>query len=240
MAYQSYTLAQIRQMLLDKVENVPFWTDPEANIAINEALLTWNLFTGFWKGTETARTSANNWDYAVLPSLVFGARVEFNGKSLAQASLGDMDNGHPGWQGQTTASGGNVPTEPKKWLPMSIDLIAIWPADAVGGNTLTIQGVAQTPTLKLDSDYIDIGNEALNALLGYALHVLALKEGGARFETTMGYFKDFLLEAAEENDQLALSSLFRAFIGTDMNRQTHMTRGTVTGYDKFAGKEPNT
>jgi hypothetical protein len=238
MAYQSFNLAQIRQMLQEKVESVPFWADAEANDAINEALLMWNALTGFWKGTQTAQTTPGSWDYAVYPSLVFGSRVEFNGKGLAEASIQDMDDGHPGWQGEKTTDGAPIPTEPTKWLPLSIDMIAIWPADAAGGNTLTIQGVAQTPRLVTDADFIDIGAEELNALLGYALHALALKEGGERFAGTMKYFQEFLKAAAEENDQLLASAMFRQFIGIDISRQMKLTRGLPTDYDKLGERKP--
>lgn len=222
-------------MLEYKVEGSPFWTSSEATDAINEGLLTWNAFTGFWKETVPITTTALNWDYALPASIVFGMRVDYEGHSLAQASLGDMDYGHPGWQSQTTADGGNVPTTPQKWLPLSVDMIAIWPADAVGGHTLTVDGVAATPQLVNAGDYIDIGNEELNTILGYALHALALKEGGARWASTMDYFTQFLQEAAEENDQLTQSSEFRNFLGTDMNRETRITQGGETAYDKFGG-----
>lgn len=225
-------------MLSYKVESSPFWSYAEGVDAINEALLVWNSMTGFWKTPVTILTTTMNWDYALPSSLVFGMRVEYEGRSLAQASIGDMDYGHPGWQADNTTSGGNVPTSPQKWLPLSVDMIAIWPADAVGGHTLTVDGVSATPQLTAGGDYIDIGNEELNAILGYALHVLALKEGGARFEATMPYFQAFLQAAAEENDQLTESAMFRAFLGMDMNRQTRVTRGKPTGYDKFGGREP--
>lgn len=236
--YQSYTLADLQAQLAQRADGSPFWTAAEATDAINEALLTWNSLTGFWKETVTFTTTINNWDYALPASLVFGTRVELDGRVLAQASIGDMDYGHPGWQGQTTADGGSVPTTVRNWLPLSVDMIAIWPADAVGGKTLTVDGVAATPQLTAAGDYIDIGNEELTVILGYALHVMALKEGAERFQATMPYFQDFLRAAAEENDQLQLSSEFRAFIGTDENRQTRLTRGSRTAYDAMAGRTP--
>lgn len=235
--YDSYSLAQLQTQLAERVDNSPFWTAQEATDAINEALLTWNAFTGFWKDTITITTTAPNWDYALPTSLVFGTRVEYQGKPLNQSSFGDMDYGHPGWQSQTTADGGNIPTEPKNWLPLSVDMIAIWPADAVGGHTLTVDGVAATPQLVNSGDLIDIGNEELSAILGYALHVMALKEGGQRFEATMPYFVEFLAQAAEENDQLTQSSEFRVILGLDLNRQTRITRGGATAYDIFGDRQ---
>lgn len=236
--YQTYTLSDLLTLMAERYDDSPFWTIDEATDAINEALLVWNALTGFWQETIELTTTENNWDYSLPSSLVFGTRVEFNNRPLAQASIGDMDYGHPGWQAQTTADGGNIPDEPQLWLPLSVDMIAIWPADATGGNTLTIDGVASTPQLNYLNEYIDIGIEELTAILGYALHALALKEGGERFDATMPYFVEFLQQAAEENDQLNLSSEFRHFIGTDENRQTRVTRGTPTAYDQLGNRKP--
>jgi hypothetical protein len=238
-AYSEYTLSQILQLLAFKYDQVPFWTVEEATDAINEALLMWNLMTGFWKDTVTITTPLTaNWDYSLPASIVFGMRAEFNGKPLNLSSRNDMDSGHPGWQSQTTADGGNVPTEPKNWLPLSIDMIAIWPADAAGGNTLTINGVAATPQLTSAGDFIDIGAEELGVILGYALHILSLKEGGLRFAATGHYFTEFLQSAAEENDQLTQSSMFREFLGLDSAREANPTRGKPTAYDNLSGRKP--
>lgn len=237
-AYAAHTLADMQTALLEKVEGVPFWTTTEATDALNEALLMWNLMTGFWKDTYNTVTTATNWDYALPASLVFGTRVLCNGKVLAEASLYEINSARPNWQGEMTTSGGSVPTAPQKWFPLSIDLIGIWPADAAGGLSLVVEGVAQTPRLVNPSDFIDIGDEEFNAILGYALHVLALKEGGARFIATMPLLVTFLQEAAEENSQLTQSAMFRHLSGTDMTRQARPTLGTATDYDRFGGRSP--
>jgi hypothetical protein len=148
-----------------------------------------------------------------------------------------MDYGYPGWWTQNTKTGGNVPTTPQKWLPLSLAIIAIWPADAVGGNLLTFEGIGNTPQLVNSTDFIDIGNEELNSIVGYALHTLAFKEGGARFESTLPYFVNFLQAAAGENDQLQLSAEFRHITGVDLNRQTRETLGSVSHFKPPTLKE---
>jgi hypothetical protein len=238
MSYQEVTLTDALALLAVKTEGVPFWTDAEATNALNEALLMWNLMTGFWKDTITITTSANNFEYPLPASIVFGTRVEFNSKSLSISSVHEMDVSHPGWRTQTTNTGGNVPVEPRHWLPISIDIIAIWPADGDGGNTLTVDGVSATPQMVNGGDFLDIGNEELDVILGYALHVMALKEGGARFTSTTEYFTAFLKAAAEENDQLTHSSMFRHFTGVDQRRKERPTRGSATPYDQFGQRTP--
>lgn len=231
--FQFYNLNTVLQMLADKYESVPFWDTTEATDAINEALYVWNSLTGYWKTTITIPTTAGNFEYALPSTLVFGTHIEYNGVGLAPASQAEMDDGRPGWQTETTASGGGVPTTPKKWWPIDLSLIAIWPADAVGNGTLSIDGIAATPFLVNTFDLINVGRDVMTALLGYALHVLALKEGGPRFEATMPYFQGFLNVAAEENDQLMASEMFRHFLGTDMRRQARNTRETPTDYAKL-------
>lgn len=225
-------------MLADKYESVAFWTTTEATDAINEALLFWNSLTGYWGDDQTITTTANSFEYALDPgTLMFGTRVMYNTRPLSFAALHDMDNGKPGWQTQTTADTG-MPSTPQIWLPISIDLIAIWPAHAAGGGTLLVEGVADTPRLSAGGDYIDISEDLLNVILGYALHVLTFKEGGQRFGNTQSFFTDFLKEAAEENSQLMSSSLYRQFIGIDQRRQAAPSRGMPTDYDRFGSREP--
>lgn len=237
-AYSQFDLTELQIKMIQRWDSTPFWTPTESQNAINEALLVWNSMTGFWKQTIEITTTPFSWDYALPESLVFGMRVEYEGKPLAESSLADMDNGHPGWQSQNTDSGGSVPTEPKKWLPLSIDMIAIWPADADGGHILTVDGVMATPILQFQDSFINIGEDELDVVLGYALHICALKEGGERFAATQQYFKDFLAAAAEENDLLTQSAMFKAFLGMNENYQTPPNRGMPTAYDKFSGRQP--
>ena len=218
-AYSQFNLTELQIKMIQRWDSTPFWTPTESQNAINEALLVWNSMTGFWKRTVEINTTPFSWEYALPESLVFGMRVEYEGKPLSQTSLSEMDNGYPGWQSQNTDSGGSVPDSPRKWLPLSIDMIAIWPADADGGHVLTVDGVSATPILEQQASYINIGEDELDVILGYALHVCALKEGGERFAATQSYFQNFLQAAAEENSQLTQSAIFRQFLGLDLTKQ---------------------
>ena len=218
-AYSQFSLTELQIKMIQRWDSTPFWTPTESKNAINEALLVWNSMTGFWKRTVEITTTPLNWEYALPESIVFGMRVEYEGKPLAQSSIVEMDNGYPGWQSQNTGSGGNTPDEVRKWFPLSIDMIGIWPADETGGHTLSVDGVSDTPFLVYQTDYIDIGEDELDVILGYALHICALKEGGERFAATQSYFQNFLSAAAEENSQLTQSAIFRQFLGLDTTKQ---------------------
>lgn len=228
MPYTSVTLAQLQQKLKDSWESVPFWTDPESVTYINEALRMWNLLTGMWK-QPISGTTIPNVPWLDLPaSMVYNMRVSVGGKALGDSSIGDLDYGKPGWEGQTTASGGGVPTTVKMWAPAGLRLIAIWPAPTLATD-IVIDGVASTPVLVNPGDFVDLGEEEHGALIDYALHIATFKKGGTTFAGTMQLYREFLLAAADKNERLKGSLLFRRAMGVDLNRTQRPLRRSIAG-----------
>jgi hypothetical protein len=221
----TFTLVDLRERLADRYEDVPFWTADDCNDALNEALLVWNLLTGYWRTTLELPAIAYTWDYDLTEALVFGARVQYNDQPLDVTSLWELDQGRPGWRSETTASGGSVPTKPLLWAPVSLLYIHIWPAPIVSGGTYTVDGVAATPRLRFDDDTVDLGEELLAPLLDGALHMAAFVEGGDRFTATDAHWQAFLAAAVEHNGQLTRSALFRRYLGLDRGRDLRPTRG---------------
>jgi hypothetical protein len=215
MAYTAITLAQLRAELQAKYESVPFWVDAEANLFLNEALRTWNSLTGRWKGTAVLSTTPSDAFYALPQAILYRARVLFNSQPLTPSSYTDLSAGRPRFRQETTLSGGDVPTRPTVWAPISLRLIVIWPADAVGHNGLTVSGVAQTPVLTADGDFVNLPSADLDPILGYALHVATLKKGGAYFSQSLHYWTEFLAAAAEQNQLITTSQLYRRWMGLD-------------------------
>lgn len=223
MPITTYTLADLRTRLQDRVEGVPYWTTADLDDALNEALLTWNFYTGYWRTTITLVTAPNTFDYGLPASLVFGARVRHNGLPLTVSSLWEMDQGRGGWRNETTASGGDVPGRVIMWIPVSLLFLHLWPAPAAAG-TLTVEGVARTPTLVNASDPVDLADELLATLLDGAVHCLAYREGGDRFQATLPLWQAFLQGALEENGQLIESAAFRHSLGVDRGRDLRPTK----------------
>ena len=218
MAYARTTLSQMQTLLANRVESVPYWTAPESILAINEALRVWSMLTGMWRSRVNLVTLANDPWHPLTGNMTFRVRIMYNNGPLLKASLFGMDCLHPYWRTDTTLSGGDVPTSPQYWMPAGLQLIAIWPADAVGGNTLTVDGVVDTPVLALPGDFIDIGDEELSTLLGYAEHYLSFKEGGARFQATLPLYQAFIKAATLKNDRLSHSDFFRHIEKLDYTR----------------------
>lgn len=225
MPYQQVTLATLQQELKDKWESVPFWTDPEATTYLNEALRCWNLLTGMWKRRETIVTVANQVWYPLTSTMVYDLRAQFSDYPMEPSSVTDLDNGRPNWEGETTVTAG-VPTRPTIWAPAGLKLIAIWPADAVGGTTLVIDSVRQTPVLAAAGDFVDLGQAEHHALLGYALHIAAFKEGGVRFAATKTFYQQFIAAAGEQNTRLKASTFYRKAMGLDTGRFQRPTKVT--------------
>ena len=225
MAITRYSLADLRLRVQDRLESVPWYPVDSLDAAINESLLLWNLLTGQWRTRITLTTTANTIDYALPASLVFGTRLQFLTAPMGQASLWEFDQGMGGWRSQTTASGGTVPTRPMLWAAVSLTLIHIWPADAVGGNSILVDGVAATPVLTQASDYLDLGEESLSPLLDCAAHLAVFSEGTDRFAATDPQWMAFLQAAAGQNQQLKRSAQMRRYLGLDKGRFLRPTRG---------------
>lgn len=228
MAYQQVTLAQLQQALADRYESVPFWTAEDARLALNEGLKLWNVATGFWKQPVTKGVVPNDPYVAVTGSLVQATRVRYNGQPLEKASLADFNYGLHNWRGTTTATTG-APSRPVYWAPVSLSLLAIYPADAGFGNSLLIDGVRATPLLVLPADYVDLGQEEHDVLLGYALHVLSFKQPAGAVAKTYGGWQGLLRAAAQRNRQFAASAFYRQVMGLNQLRAQFPPERPVQG-----------
>lgn len=224
MAYHQIDLAGLRSHLQDRWEGVPFWTVEEANDAINEALHQWNILTGQWRGRFSVVLQPQAGPWIPLPvSLTVSSHVQYNGKSLISSDVDTWDMAYPHWESNTTASGGTVPTEVSQWAPGGLYMIAIWPADAVGHSSLVIDGVAQTPVLVNDGDYLNLTTDEVNTILDYAVHVCSFSQGAGVLKNTSPLLSSFYSAAALRNSKLQASDLFKMIESMDFRRFAHPT-----------------
>lgn len=211
-ARQHFTLAQMQSRLSDRLERSPFWSTSELTAYLNEALRVWSALTGYWKKRVLIRTIATLPYYNIAGYLTFGMRVEFNGAPLIPSSVINWDKSNPDWEGQPDPNG------PVEYAPIGISLFAIRPTDAIGGNSLIIDGVSNAPVLVNPNDFIDIGDEELSALLNECQYLAAFKEGGAEFESALPLHQAFLRAAAVKNEKLNASAVFRRAMGLDVEQ----------------------
>jgi hypothetical protein len=228
--YAQVTLGTMKARLADRYEAVTYWTPEEARRALNEGLRVWNAATGFWREVISVPTVPNS-HYVALPgTLVQAARVTWNGLPLEPVTLTDLSWSIRNWRRITTATPG-APPRPVYWARASLTLLAIYPADAyasiAGTHAIQVNGVRSTPILVNDSDFVDLGQEQFDVLLGYAQHVLAFKLGGQALVSTYPLWLAFLRAAAEENAQFAKSSFYRKVMGIDVLRRKRGTEASV-------------
>lgn len=229
MAYQAVTLAQLQADLAARTDSHPWWTPEQARLALNEGLRIWSAATCRWTTKGYAPCVPND-PYVPLifpvasynpvsgqQALAPAVRVLFNGRPLEKVSMADLDLAVPNWRATTTATAG-APDRPVYWAPVALNLIVIYPAVTAFPTTLEIAGVQQTPILVNPVDYVDLGQEQHDVLLGYALHVLTFSMGGQRFTATYPGWLELLKSAAAENRQFAASATYRRLLGLDMQR----------------------
>lgn len=220
--YQQIRLSACRLRLSERVEGVLWWTPAEATRAINEALRIWSALTGFWRRPILVSTVPNDPFVAVPGTMVQPTTLTWDGWPLERASLADFDWGIPNWRATTTATPG-APDHPIYWAPISANLLAIYPADAYlsvqSTHTFLVNGVSEAPQLVQDTDFLDLGEEHLDTLLGYAQHVLAFKIGGETLVASYPGWQRFLLAAAAFNQRLGASVSARKYLGLDQQRR---------------------
>lgn len=220
MAYQSTTLADLQLALAQRYEDQPFWTVDQARRAINEGLRVYNWITGMYRQATVVPLIPDDSHVAVGGTLVKGTRVQVAGNTLTLTSINALDRMIPNWQGVNTASGGGVPSLPAFWCPVGLTEIQIYPKidPSLLGLTATISGVRNTPILTNPGDFLNMGDEEISTLLGYALHVLAFSKGITALQKTMPLRVAFFKACALRNATFEASSLYRKIIGYDRTR----------------------
>lgn len=236
MAYAALTLAELKDRLSAKRDRMLPWTDEEGRLTINEALRTWNFLTGRWRRRAAQNTGIGTVEYTLPATMIYGMRVTINGLPLTVTSSAEIDLMRPAWRSETIASGGLVPTVPTLWMPMSLQRVAIWPAmGSVVVNGFSADGVAATPVLTQDANFIDLGQEFIDLLLNFCLHLLAFKIGGPTWTATKPFYQQFLQAAAEENGVLKANQKFRRAAGLNRRIDLGKSKGESSLLDTVGG-----
>lgn len=207
MAYTRYTLEQLREQLQDRWDGSPYWETPDADNAINEALLLWNALTGYWRTRITITIPAND-PYGAIPgTLVQGCAISIAGSPLVPGSILGLSMTRPNWRRETVLTTG-CPSLPTIWAPIALNSIIIWPA-AVTDVEASIDGVRRTPRLTADGDFLDADDTVVNTLIGYALHAATFMAPASVHDRTQGYLEDFLAQAVDRNQALKATDWYK-------------------------------
>lgn len=210
MAYAQFTLAQLQAYFYEQVDqNQAFFRSDEVTRILQEAFRVFNCLTGFWRDrVDMGATVQDQHWYTVPAGLTYILRVEVNERPLASSSLFDLDYGQPTWESESC----DVGEFPTAFAPAGVNLFAIWPASNAGGESLIVEGVTPAPVLS-STGFVNLGQDELETILDYALHIAQFKEGGQEFEASQEWLKEFLKEAGSRNAVLMQSSKFRTWMG---------------------------
>jgi hypothetical protein len=200
-SYQRVTLNDIKSRLLERTGDT-FWTEQEFKDAINEAIRIWQVMTGDWTEFLSTVVSSGN-TYNVPRQICSLTRISINDVGLPMTALPEQDYGNPGWQGTTGTA--------RYWAPSGVNLADIIPAPTSG--TISWQGLQEAPVLTTDSDFINIGDQELVAMLGYCLHYLSFKEGTTEAKATLPMLQEMLKAAGEANAELRATNMYKKFMG---------------------------
>ncbi len=201
MAYASVTRAQLRAALQLRWEGDPFWTDDDANQAINDALRLFSAYTDFWWDSATATQPANDNFVVTTSPIGVQTRVLLENEPLEPTTLSDLDHGINDWQ---SARG-----TPIIWAPIDYTTIVVYPCSATTLTNLVIEGIRTTPALETDADLVQLGAEEQVAVLDYAIHAAAFKRGASFIEATQPHFQRFQQACLLRNAQLGMSRVFQ-------------------------------
>lgn len=232
--YQTVTLTQLLARLSQRTETAPFWSTTAATYALHEAIRLFNLFTGIARA-EVLVSTVPDTPYINLPDpgqclKVVRVRRAATLHELNPTSLAGLDASFPGWEAYTTLTAVGVGSAPRYWAPAGTGRIAIYPADTTvvaGGNgprLLRVDLITCANVPVASSDFLDLGEEEIGVICGYALHVLSFSKGATALAATRPLYLAFLKAAADRNAVFAASSFFRKIIGLDWSRLAYPLR----------------
>lgn len=208
--FQNFLLSDLESQLAERYNHRPFWTEPAARRAINEALRIYNVLTGRWHLNMPVFTAPADPYVALQGSTVRPLRVLNGTAPLIPSSLVALDHYFPNWEG--------VVGTPTYWAPVTLTTIAIYPVPAAQ-MTLRVDVYAPTPIFPDGSGiYLNLGSEELSTILGYAFHVLSQSQGVAALQATLPHYQAMLTAGATVNTHLAASAFYRKVLGLDRSR----------------------
>ena len=134
------------------------------------------------------------------PSIV---HAEINGVPTRVVPLFDLDRTVSGWE--------NTPRGRSKVIATAgLNLIALHPIpDGVHSITLDVVRPSPIPLIPISKgDFVEIGSEEITAIVDYAHHIAAFKQGGLEFQMAGRLYQSFIDQASVHNERLRGGSVF--------------------------------
>lgn len=125
---------------------------------------------------------------------------QINGRSAEIDAVQQIDAFRPGWQGLAA-------TVPEFIGSAGMNLVALGPKPD-DAHSVTLDVLTPAPIPADDGDQIQLGPEELDAVLDYAQHVAAFKQGGQEFLDTVSHYENLIRLAALQNERIRASATF--------------------------------
>lgn len=145
-------------------------------------------------------------------------QAEISGVPLVVNTLYDLDAFDQDWQNGTAA----LPTD---LAIAGLNLIVPYPKPD-GVYTLTFDLVRNAVVPSADADYLQVGREELEAILGYAEHLAMFKVAGAEFEATSHYWENMIRIASLHSERMSAASRYLETL-KDQSRKEQYARPRV-------------
>ncbi len=166
------------------------------------------MVTGYNRNITAASLTANQ-TYYTLTSWASGAmvvqRIETSNTHLDPVDIGELNEMNPTWL--TTAAG-----TPSTWLQLGFGSFILYPKTS-GTLSSTLYTLDKITVPTSDSDYIQVGDEDLPAIVDFATFIARLKEGGKEASESVGLIQNFLKAAAKYNANILNTSLYKKVMG---------------------------
>jgi hypothetical protein len=125
---------------------------------------------------------------------------EVNGRPVQPTTLYSMDTASPSWQGRMG--------RPEKLAVTGTNLITLSPTPATSPYSITLDLVRNAPVPADEAEHLQLGEEYMDAVVGYAQHLALLKTGFAEIEQALYLADDFAEAADNYNLRLRAASPF--------------------------------
>jgi hypothetical protein len=146
----------------------------------------------------------------VLPHVMM---AQINGKPSTIIPTSELDANNPDWE--------NTIGTPIM-LGINHHLMSLYPRPAANV-VVTLDVLRPAPIPAVDGDFVQLGQEELNALLDYAQHIATFKEGGVEFEATKRNKDNFLTLAGNQNDKLNALEFYREWMEPQSDKEEERT-----------------
>lgn len=138
--------------------------------------------------------------------------ADINGRRVPITSLAQLDQVRPRWQ--------QVDGTPRQIAQLSWNQIVLYPVPD-GIYRIILETPYKAPIPIADGDFIQVGQESLQAILDYAQHVASFKMQGGEFDATISLYQSAAEQARDYRAQIAGQSI----VGYKQNAwQTRMDR----------------